>query len=308
MSVTSVTAQWAVSIVSQDLFTHEGSETSEVKVLNLYYGECDKLCPYIIQLKLYIEFNEQKFSEDQDKTLFGISWLRDTAFNWADLTLTEFLKKNVKDKWADNSFISDYAQYKVEIKKMFGIVNEWEAAEWKLHTLRQDGLAVTYAAEFQQITALTEWDDQVLNSKFYWGLKKVIKDKIARFNRPDELQDIINMAISIDGWMHKCQMKRKEYQWDWNKSTLRYTEHRYYADSMNINVYDKCEWIPVRDRKFRANVSQWYDVMIIPQRVVTQTERYTVETYEGTMRGLLYLRTHDSSSGSIRLLVSRARQ
>ena len=97
-SVTSVTAQWAVSIVSQDSLTCEESETSEVKVLNLYYRECDKLCSYIAQLKLYIEFNGWKFSEDQDKTLFDISQLRDTAFNWADLTLTEFLKKNVKDK------------------------------------------------------------------------------------------------------------------------------------------------------------------------------------------------------------------
>ena len=166
-SVTSVTAQWAVSIVSQDSLTCEESETSEVKVLDLYYEECDKLCPYITQLKLYIEFNGQKFSEDQDKTLFGISWLRDITFNWADLTLTKFLKKNVKDKQADDLFISDYVQYKVEIKKMFSIVNEWEAAEWKLHILRQDELAVTYAAEFQWITVLTEWKDPFLNSMFY---------------------------------------------------------------------------------------------------------------------------------------------
>ena len=167
ISVTSVTVQWAVSIVSQDSLTCEESETPEVKILNLYYEECNKLCPYIAQLELYIRFNEQKFSEDQDKTLFGISQLRNTTFNWADLTLIKFLKKNVKGKQADNSFISDYAQYKVEIKKMFSIVNEWEAAEWKLHTLRQDGLAVTYAAEFQQITALTEWKDSFLNSMFY---------------------------------------------------------------------------------------------------------------------------------------------
>ena len=147
-SVTSVTAQWAVSIVSQDSLTCEESETSEVKVLNLYYGECDKLHPYITQLKLYIGFNGWKLSENQDKTLFGISWLRDTTFNWADFMLIKFLKKNVKDKWADDLFIFNYVQYKIEIKKMFSIVNEWEAAEWKLHILKQNELAVTYAAEF----------------------------------------------------------------------------------------------------------------------------------------------------------------
>ena len=258
-SVTSVTAQWAVSIVSQDSLTCEESETPEVKILDLYYEECDKLHSYITQLKLYIEFNGQNFSGDQDKTLFDISQLRDITFNWADLTLTEFLKKNVKDKWADDLFISDYVQYKVEIKKMFGIVNEWEAAEWKLHTLRQNRLAVTYAAEFQWITALTEWEDPSLNSMFYWGLKEVIKDEISRSDWLDELQDLINKVISIDGWMHECQIERKRYQCSWIRPTSRYTECRYYADPMDIDVYDKQEWISARDRKSRANAGQWYD-------------------------------------------------
>ena len=98
ISATPATAQQAASIVSQDSPTCEESEAPEVKVPDLYYGECDKLRPYIAQLKLYIGFNGWKFSGDQDKTLFGISRLRDTAFNWADPTLTEFLEKDVKDK------------------------------------------------------------------------------------------------------------------------------------------------------------------------------------------------------------------
>ena len=142
---------------------------------------------------------------------------------------------------------------------MFSIVNEWEAAEWKLHTLRQDGLAVTYAAEFQQITALTEWKDSSLNSRFYWGLKEAIKNEISRSDRSEELQDLINKTISIDGWMHEHQMKRKRYQCGWIRSTLRYTEHRYYTDPMNIDVYNKWEWISVRDRKSRANAGQQYN-------------------------------------------------
>ena len=47
--------------------------------------------------------------------------------------------------------------------------------------------------------------------------------------------------------------------------------------------------------------------MIISQRVVTQTRKYTVETYKDTTEGLLYLRIHNSSSGSIELLVSKVR-
>ena len=71
---------------------------------------------------------------------------------------------------------------------------------------------MTYAAEFQRIAALTEWEDPSLNSMFYWGLKEAIKDEISRLDRPDELQDLINKVISIDGRMHERQMERKGYQ------------------------------------------------------------------------------------------------
>ena len=87
---------------------------------------------------------------------------------------------------------------------MFSVVNEREAAEQKLYNLRQNESAATYAAEFQWIAVLTEWNNQVLNSKFYWSLKKVIKDEIVRSDRSDELQDIINMTISIDEQIHEC--------------------------------------------------------------------------------------------------------
>ena len=76
---------------------------------------------------------------------------------------------------------------------------------------------------------------------FYWGLKEAIKDEISRSDRPEELQDLINKAISIDGRMHERQMERKGYQCSWIRPTLRYTGHRYYADPMDIDVYDKQE-------------------------------------------------------------------
>ena len=58
--------------------------------------------------------------------------------------------------------------------------------------------AVKYAAEFQRIAALTDWDDDALVLQYYWGLNETIKDKIARMDRPEELQDMINTFINID--------------------------------------------------------------------------------------------------------------
>jgi len=58
--------------------------------------------------------------------------------------------------------------------------------------------AAKYAAEFQRIAALTDWDDNALVLQYYWGLNKTIKDEIVRMNRPEELQNMINTFINID--------------------------------------------------------------------------------------------------------------
>ncbi len=59
-------------------------------------------------------------------------------------------------------------------------------------------LAAKYAAEFQQIAALMDWDDDALVSQYYWGLNKTIKDEIVRMDRPEELQNMINTFININ--------------------------------------------------------------------------------------------------------------
>ena len=96
------------------------------------------------------------------------------------MTLQEFLEKSPKEKREDTSIISNYAQYKKEIKKHFGVVNEAQAAEMKLLSLRQKHGAAEYAVEFQHITSLTNWDDSILTTLYYWGLREFIKNKIAR--------------------------------------------------------------------------------------------------------------------------------
>ncbi len=42
--------------------------------------------------------------------------------------------------------------------------------------------AAKYAAEFQRITALINWDDDTLVLQYYWGLNETIKDEIVRMN------------------------------------------------------------------------------------------------------------------------------
>jgi len=61
-----------------------------------------------------------------------------------------------------------------------------------------DKSAAKYSAEFQRIAALTDWDDDALVLQYYWGLSEGIKDEIARRDRPEELQEMIDTSINID--------------------------------------------------------------------------------------------------------------
>ncbi len=99
----------------------------------------------------------------------------------------------------DKKFIfSDYKKFKDKLWRAFKIVNEKWAAERQLYILKMNKSAAKYAAEFQQIAALMNWDDDTLVLQYYWGLNETIKDEIVRMNQPEKLQNMINIFINID--------------------------------------------------------------------------------------------------------------
>ncbi len=209
----------------------------KVPAPNAFTGERGKLWAFLAKLELYIGFNQAKFRSEMDKGLFTVSYLKDAAFNWVDLKLHEFLDKTPKKWMNDKKFIfSNYKKFKDELRRAFRIVDEKWAAERRLHILKMNKLTVKYAAEFQWIAALMDWDDDALVSQYYWGLNKTIKDEIVRMNQPEELQDMINTFININSCQWEQQMKRTGHYTSkmWKRH---YTFRR--GDSMNLNVIEK---------------------------------------------------------------------
>jgi len=103
-------------------------------------------------------------------------------------------------------------------------------------------LTVKYAAEFQWIAVLMNWDDDTLILQYYWGLNETIKDEIVKMNQPEELQNMINIFINIDSCQWKQRMKRTEHYTSkmWERH---YTLRR--GDSMNLDAIEKhCEQQP----------------------------------------------------------------
>jgi len=203
-------AQKSASTSQVNLQGHQQTiDVLKVPAPNAFTKERGKLWAFLIKLELYIEFNQAKFRFEMDKGLFIVSYLKNAAFNWVDLKLHEFLDKTPK-KWMNNkkSIFSNYKKFKNELQRAFRVVDKKQAAERRLHILKMNKSAAKYAAEFQQIAALMDWDDDALVLQYYWGLNKTIKDEIVRMNRPEELQNMINTFININSHQWKQRMKR----------------------------------------------------------------------------------------------------
>jgi len=83
---------------------------------NIFTGEQGKLQVFLTKLKLYIRFNHEKFRFKMDKKLYIIFLLKNTAFNWVDFKLHEFLNKTVKKRNKDKkSIFSNYEKFKEEL-------------------------------------------------------------------------------------------------------------------------------------------------------------------------------------------------
>jgi len=178
----------------------------------VFTDEKKKLWAFLIKLKLYIRFNQVKFKTEMNKDLFTVLYLKNAAFNWVDLKLHEFLDKTLKKQMNNKkSVFNDYKKFKNELQKVFEVVDEKQAAERWLHILKMNKSAVKYAAKFQWIAALTDWDDDTLILQYYWELNEAIKDKIVRMNQSEELQNIINIFINIDSCQWEQWMKHSEH-------------------------------------------------------------------------------------------------
>jgi len=184
----------------------------KVSALNAFTDEREKLQAFLIKLELYIEFNQTKFRSEMNKDLFTVLYLKNAAFNWVDLKLHKFLDKTLKKQMNNKKFIfSNYKKFKNELQRAFKVVDEKQAAKRQLHILKMNKLAVKYAAEFQQIVALTDWDDNTLVLQYYWELNETIKDEIVKMNWSEELQNMINIFININSHQWKWRMKHTEH-------------------------------------------------------------------------------------------------
>ncbi len=200
-----VTLSQGVSIFSADKI--------KISVPDLYYDDRDKLEAYLVQVELYIKRHSAQFKFTEDKVLFASTYLRGNAFTWFHHYLTNYLQKEAEE-WEEETktIFRDAQAFEKRLRRVFEDIDKERTAERQLYNLRQKASAAAYSASFQHIAANTEWDDAVLTSQFYQGLREEVKDEIARTDRLVDLQKMITRAVIIDNRQYERRLEKgKEF-------------------------------------------------------------------------------------------------
>jgi hypothetical protein len=67
---------------------------------------------------------------NKDKVIFYTIYLQGLVYNWFKPTLTNFLKNNLVDrKDSTNAIFNSYLQFKTDLKKVYGSINEERIAD-----------------------------------------------------------------------------------------------------------------------------------------------------------------------------------
>ena len=171
-------------------------------------GTRGNLKSFLLQVELYMRFHASKFKGGERKVLWVVTLLKGPAFDWIEPYVDDHMQNGANQKEKTKELIEDWAEFRSELENMFGDIDAEHLAERSLRALRQKGSTSHYAADFRRFSSRVTWGDSALKSQFYEGLKESVKDEIARDERPDNLDDLIELATRIDNRMYEQQLER----------------------------------------------------------------------------------------------------
>ena len=99
----------------------------------------------------------------------------------------------------------------IYIKKVIGNQNEDKAIEKQFLILKKTQSAMVYGSRFKTLAYTIKWDDAVFASKFYEKLKDKVKDAMVVMDRPESLENMINVAVKIDNRQYDRFVNKKTW-------------------------------------------------------------------------------------------------
>ena len=163
-----VTANLAIAIqqTTQELHHRETQSTKRAKAKepDTFDGtDPRKLNNFILLCNLYFHSNPA-YSDDSAKVTFALSYLQGMALEYFEPAITDFEEN---PEW-----LEDWTKFVRTLRTQFGPINPTGDAESGLDLLKmQDNQhLIKYNIEFNQLSVRTNWNDAVLQHRYYSSL------------------------------------------------------------------------------------------------------------------------------------------
>ncbi|TQW01355.1 gag protein [Cordyceps javanica] len=163
---------------------------------------------FLTQAQAYLRVNEDTLTTAEDRILCIGNLLTGKAMEWWEPSLRAYLKHGNEAGAEVVHIFSDYETFEDRLLNAFGNPDEHKEATRQLTRLRQTGSAAHFAREFKRIAAKLNWGQEALIEIFYQGLKEEVKDDIYRIDRPELLDDFIEIVIKADNRLYERRQEK----------------------------------------------------------------------------------------------------
>lgn len=177
-----------------------------------FNGDKTKLRGFLTQMRTYHRFYQSDLGSEPDKVVCTAGFLAGDALTWFEPSLRDFMENhdqpsNMRPETIES--FGDYDRFEQTLLATFGEADEERTKENELRRLTQKGSASQYAAKFKQIAAYLKWDPSYLMGAFYDGLKEHVKDDLYKEDKPNTLNEYIEMAVKIDNRIYQRSLQKR---------------------------------------------------------------------------------------------------
>jgi hypothetical protein len=176
-------------------FTAQGidqsTESDAAKPERFTGKDPDKLREFITACVIYFNNKPSRFIHDTQRVNFAVSYLSGPALKWWQPYLVAVPPPPICGDWS--LFVN-------ELNQWFGVPDLAIESQNKLKTLRMrfDQRVTSYSVDFMEQAMHSGWNDTALMHSFYDGLTDRIKEAMTHRPRPQNLQQMRELARDCD--------------------------------------------------------------------------------------------------------------
>lgn len=176
-------------------------------------GEPSKMTKFFAELETYFGYYPETLKEDEDRVLFAANCLVGTAAEWFRPILADYNANHegpTKMKEQTEEIFIKFGNFKGQIEKSFGTMNEEREAERELRFLRQKGALSKHTTTFLRLLTKVNWTEETKKEVYYNSVKSEVKDELFKENRSKiGFTEYTQKAIDIDNRNYERSQERK---------------------------------------------------------------------------------------------------